>query len=74
MAKINEILGKVGFWTLVAIAIYLLLKKLGLFSSPNFEDLLTGVLVAQVFYNGYTHRALKEIDKRLEKIEKVWRK
>lgn len=68
--KIDELLGKIGFWTLVVIAIYLLLKRIGLFRSPGFEDVLTGVVVAQVFYNGYTHRALKEIDRKLEKIEK----
>lgn len=68
--KIDEILGKIGFWALVVIAIYLLLRKLGLFHSLGFEDVLTGVVVAQVFYNGYTHRALKEIDRKLEKIEK----
>lgn len=68
--KIEELLGKIGFWTLVIIAIYLLLKRIGLFQSPRFEDILTGVVVAQVFYNGYAHRALKEIDRKLEKIER----
>jgi len=59
--KVEDAFGLLGFVTLVAVAIYLILKKLGLFHSPEADDVLLTVVIGQVFYNGYVYRAVQEI-------------
>lgn len=49
---------------MVAVAIYLILKIIGVIHSAAREEVLLAVVVGQVFYNGYTFRAIQEIESR----------
>ena len=57
-----------GFGILFAVPIYLILKITGVIHSAGYEEVLIAVIVGQVFYNGYTYRAIQDIDSRLKKM------
>lgn len=68
--KTYETLGNIGLLIMFSVLAYLILKLIGIFHSPGFEEVLTAALVGQLFYAGYTHKALKEIERRLQRMEK----
>lgn len=68
--KTYEALGYIGLMIMFAVLAYLILKLLGVFHFPGYEEVLTATLVGQLFYAGYTHKALKEIERRLQRMEK----
>lgn len=68
-----KIFGQLGIFILVLVLIYLILKIVGVVHSVSFEEVLLGVVLGQLFYIGYTYRAIEEIrdlKKRVKKIEK----
>lgn len=68
--KTAELFGYLGLLILTGVLIYLLLKLGGVIHSSPLEELLLATVVGQLFYSGYTHRAIKEFEKRLGRIEK----
>ncbi|MEA2032608.1 MAG: hypothetical protein U9N41_03375 [Euryarchaeota archaeon] len=66
--SVSKAMGWVGLGILLAIAIYLALVIAGVVHSLTIEMLLLGVVMGQIFYNGYTYRAIQEIDKKIEQI------
>jgi hypothetical protein len=71
--KIAKIFGQLGILILVLVLIYLVLKIFGVVHSVSLEKVLVGVVLGQLFYVGYTYRAIEEVKdlkKRVEKIEK----
>lgn len=65
----EEVLGMIGFWGLIAIGVYLVLKKLGIVESLGTEELVIGVVATQGFYNSYLYGAVHDIDRRLNNID-----
>lgn len=68
--KTAEIFGYLGIGILILVFVYLVFKIAGIVHSPAIEEVLLATVVGQLFYSGYTHRAIKDIDKRIERIEK----
>lgn len=64
-----KILGIFGFLILVAISLYLILRIIGVFHSVTIEEVLLAIVVGQVFYNGYTYKAIQEIEKSIKRLE-----
>jgi hypothetical protein len=65
---VSKVMGWIGLGILLFIAIYLVLVIAGVVHSLNIELLLLGVVMGQIFYNGYTYRAIQEMDKKIEQI------
>ena len=68
--SVSKAMGWVGLGILLAIAIYLALVIAGVVHSLTIEMLLLGVVMGQIFYNGYTYRAIREIDKKIEQVNR----
>jgi hypothetical protein len=68
--SVSKVIGWVGLGIMLAIAIYLALIIAGIVHSLNIELLLLGVVMGQIFYNGYTYRAIPEMDKKIEQINR----
>lgn len=62
MSKSNHFLAFLGTFILLLVLIYLILKIIGVFHSPGYEEVLSAVIIGQVFYNGYTYRAVQGLD------------
>ena len=62
--------GYLGFLILLGILIYLILRVFGVISSLEILHLLLGVVIGQVFYNGYNYAMLRIIKEDLEKVKK----
>jgi c-di-AMP phosphodiesterase-like protein len=63
--SLSKVMGWIGLGIMLAIAIYLILLIIGVFHSLDVELLLLGVVMGQIFYNGYTYRAIQEMDKKI---------
>jgi c-di-AMP phosphodiesterase-like protein len=65
---VSKVMGWIGLEILLFIAICLVLVIAGVVHSLNIELLLLGVVMGQIFYNGYTYRAIQKMDKKIEQI------
>ena len=72
--KIAKIFGQLGIFILILVLIYLILKILGIVHSISLEEVLVGVVIGQLFYSGYTYRAVEEIKDLKERVRKIEKK
>ncbi|GEM_PF-6498532 len=68
--SVAKVVGWIGLGILGIIAVYLVLMIVGIVHSAIIELLLLGVVIGQIFYNGYTYRAIQEMDRKIEWITK----
>ncbi|MBU4332779.1 hypothetical protein KKD19_02305 [Patescibacteria group bacterium] len=64
-----KILGIVGLLIMAGVAIYLILKIIGVIHSASVEEVFLALVVGQVFYSGYTFRAIQGIEKSTKRTE-----
>jgi len=72
--KIAKIFGQLGIFILILVLIYLILKILGIVHSISLEEVLVGIVIGQLFYSGYTYRAVEEIKDLKERVGKIEKK
>lgn len=72
--KTAKIFGQLGLFILILVLLYLILKIIGIVHSITIEEILVGVVLGQLFYSGYTYRAIEEIRDLKKRVKKIERK
>lgn len=69
-----KIFAQLGIFILVLVLIYLILKIVGVVHSVSLEEVLVGIVLGQLFYIGYTYRAIEEVKDLKKRVKKIERK